>query len=87
MIQEDNELGLLLMSLENKEEVGEIFLNEEKVNPELKKKGEKLSQSKLWYLDTGAINHMTGDRGKFHNLYMEIQGYVKGMSSLGMKLK
>lgn len=39
MIQEDNEPALLFSSLEDKEEVGEVFLNEEKVNPKLKTKG------------------------------------------------
>lgn len=31
----------------------------------------------MWYLDTGASNHMTGDKGKFRNLNESIQGYVK----------
>ena len=31
----------------------------------------------MWYLDTRASNHMTGDREKFSNLNREIQGFVK----------
>ena len=47
------------------------------MKPKLKTKGGDSNQSKLWYLDRGASNHMTGDREKFHNLNKEIQGYFK----------
>ncbi|KAI3522492.1 hypothetical protein L1887_00319 [Cichorium endivia] len=77
LIQEENEPALLFSSLENKEENGEVFLNEEKVNPNLKTQGGEPNQSKLWYLDTGASNHMTGDMKKFRDLNKKIQGYVK----------
>ncbi|GJW43635.1 zinc finger, CCHC-type containing protein [Tanacetum coccineum] len=36
-----------------------------------------VDQSKLWYLDTGASNHMTGDKEKFRDLNETVQGYVK----------
>ncbi|GJS23761.1 cellulose synthase A catalytic subunit 3 [UDP-forming]-like protein [Tanacetum coccineum] len=36
-----------------------------------------VDQSKLWYLDTGASNHMTGDKEKFCDLNETVQGYVK----------
>lgn len=62
LIQEhiDNEPTLLLESFD--EETGEAFLNEENVNPQLKTKGDGVSKSNMWYLDTGASNHMTGDK-------------------------
>ncbi|GJS30316.1 zinc finger, CCHC-type containing protein [Tanacetum coccineum] len=74
LIQEENEPALLLSALEDK---GEVFLNEEKVNPRLKTGDGVVDQSKLWYLDTGASNHMTGDKEKFRDLNETIQGYVK----------
>ena len=65
------------MSLESKEEIGEVFLNEEKLHQKVKAKGGETNQSRLWYLDTGASNHMTGDVEKFRDLNKKIQGYVK----------
>uniref|UniRef100_A0ACD5Z920 Uncharacterized protein n=1 Tax=Avena sativa TaxID=4498 RepID=A0ACD5Z920_AVESA len=53
-------------------ETGNVFLHEEKVVPKLS--GE---QSKLWYLDTGASNHMTGCEGKFSELDKSVKGKVK----------
>ncbi|KAL7595300.1 hypothetical protein Lser_V15G28083 [Lactuca serriola] len=73
----DNEPALLLSSFEHKEERGEVFLNEENVNPKLKTGGGETSQSKVWYLDIGASNHMTGDKEKFRDLNREVQGYVR----------
>ncbi|GJW14728.1 zinc finger, CCHC-type containing protein [Tanacetum coccineum] len=62
LIREENEPALLLSALEDK---GEVFLNEENVNPRLKTGNGVVDQSKLWYLDTGASNHMTGDKKSF----------------------
>ncbi|GJU50602.1 zinc finger, CCHC-type containing protein [Tanacetum coccineum] len=74
LIREENEPALLLSALEDK---GEVFLNEENVNPRLKTGNGVVDQSKLWYLDTGASNHMTGDKEKFRDLNETVQGYVK----------
>lgn len=62
LIQEhiDNEPTLLLESFD--EETSEAFLNEENVNPQLKTKGDVVSKSNMWYVDTWASNHMTGDK-------------------------
>ncbi|GKC36157.1 retrotransposon protein, putative, unclassified, partial [Tanacetum coccineum] len=77
LIQEhdDNEPALLLSSVND--EVGEVFLNEENVSPELRKPGDGVKRSSMWYLDTGASNHMTGDKHKFRDLNKTTQGYVK----------
>ncbi|XP_042756658.2 retrovirus-related Pol polyprotein from transposon TNT 1-94 [Lactuca sativa] len=77
LIQEDNEPALLLSSLEAKEEAGEVFLNEENVNPKLRSNGDSASDSNMWYLDTGASNHMTGNRSKFQELDTTVQGTVR----------
>lgn len=77
LILEDDEPALLLTSLEEKSETGEVFLNEESLKPELRSKGGCLNQSKMWYLDCGASNHMTGDREKFQTLDKNIRGMVK----------
>lgn len=74
LIQEDNEPALLLSSLEAKEEAGKVLLNEEKVNPKLRSNGDVAADPHMWYLDTGASNHMTGDRGKFQELDTTVQG-------------
>lgn len=79
MIQEhnDNEPTLILVSFNVSEQIGEVFLNEENVHPHLKTNGDQENQSNIWYLDTGASNHMTGHRYKFRDLNKMIQGYMK----------
>lgn len=52
-------------------------MNEENVNPPLKTRLDEVKQSSMWYLDTRAINHMTGDKCKFREVNKRIQGYVK----------
>lgn len=42
-----------------------MFLNEENITPEQRKQGDDMRRSSVWYLDTGASNHMTGDKHKF----------------------
>ena len=86
MIQEDNEPALLLSSLEDRE-VGEVFLNEESVNPKLRTRQGELNQSKVWYLDIGASNHMTGDKDKFRDLNKKIQGYIKFQNASKVRIK
>lgn len=73
LIQEDNEPALLWSSLEDRE-VGEVFLNEESVNPRLRTREGEVNQTKVWYLDTGASNHMTGDKDKFRDLKKKFKG-------------
>ena len=48
----------------------QVHLNKEKVHPEISPPG-------LWYFDTGATSHMTGDRGMFSTLDESVQGTVK----------
>ncbi|GJZ80177.1 zinc finger, CCHC-type containing protein [Tanacetum coccineum] len=45
-----------------------VLLNEENVTPQLRTHGAAPNQSRVWYLDTGARNHMTGDKDKFRDL-------------------
>lgn len=51
-------------------EVGEtsaksMLLKEESVTPKLQLNIKEKKESQVWYLDNGASNHMTGQRGKF----------------------
>ena len=73
----DNEPALLLAAIHEIKTTEEVFLNKEKVNPKLTPLGSNNNQSKIWYLDNGASNHMTGDKTKFRDLNNSIQGYVK----------
>ncbi|GKD52714.1 hypothetical protein Tco_1281690, partial [Tanacetum coccineum] len=57
--------------------VGKVFLNEENVFPELRTRGDEVRRLSIWHLDTGASNHMTGDKDKFHDLNETVQGSVK----------
>ncbi|GKG10523.1 hypothetical protein Tco_0341923, partial [Tanacetum coccineum] len=79
LIQEhhDDEPALLLSTFESNEDGGRVLLNEENVTPQLRTHGAAPNQSRVWYLDTGASNHMTGDKYKFKNLNEMVQGYVK----------
>lgn len=52
------------------------MLHEEKINPNLVD-GEALSHDVVWYLDTGASNHMTGSRSQFSELDEAVTGTVK----------
>ena len=49
-----------------------VLLHKKKVTPKLSG-----SQNVLWYLDTGASNHMTGCKEKFLELEYDVQGSVK----------
>ena len=75
--QTDNELALLFLAIHEIKTMEEVFLNEEKVIPKLTPPGSNENQSKVWYLDNGASNHMIGDKTKFHDLNSLIQGYVR----------
>ena len=69
--KQDEEPALLLsqscvMACNATVEHGRVFLNEEKVKPRL---GTNVRyDTKIWYLDTGASNHMTGSRAMFTSL-------------------
>ncbi|GKD97780.1 hypothetical protein Tco_1381677, partial [Tanacetum coccineum] len=74
---DDNEPALLLASFDNGGEVGEVFLNKERVFPELRTQEDEVRRSSIWYLDTRASNHMTGDKDKFRDLNEIVHGYIK----------
>ncbi|GKB75802.1 zinc finger, CCHC-type containing protein, partial [Tanacetum coccineum] len=79
LIQEhhDDEPALLLSTFESNGDGGRVLLNEENVTPQLRTHGAAPNQSRVWYLDTGASNHMTGDKDKFRDLNETVQGSVK----------
>lgn len=54
-----------------------VLLNEEKVDLMLSKRSEEFKMSQVWYLDNGASQHMTGDRGKFNELDEKVTGQVR----------
>lgn len=73
----DDEPALLLVESQEAEKVN-MLINEECVWPNLNQgdKG-KWVKSKLWYLDNGSSNNMTGGRSKFDKLDESIVGQVK----------
>lgn len=54
---------------------GRVYLNEEKVKPQLSDDGRY--DTKMWYLDTGASNHMTGSKAMFTSIDDSVTGVVK----------
>ncbi|KAL8131242.1 hypothetical protein AgCh_007242 [Apium graveolens] len=66
-VQED-EPALLFVECGNKDENGMIILNEEDVVPNLSSSVGERKESQVYYLDNGANNHMTDQRGKFMEL-------------------
>ncbi|XP_022562478.1 uncharacterized protein LOC111208054 [Brassica napus] len=52
----------------------EVYLNEGKVMPS---KYESNGEDNMWYLDTGATNHMTGNRRYFAKIDESITGKIK----------
>ena len=54
-----------------------LMLNEEKVMANLLTKGEDRVETSIWYLDSGASNHMTGDQTKFKELDEKLIRNVK----------
>lgn len=54
---------------------GHVFLNEECTKVRLGDEAEPVEAP--WYLDTGASNHMTGDRGAFADINDKVTGSVK----------
>nr|GEV49336.1 retrovirus-related Pol polyprotein from transposon TNT 1-94 [Tanacetum cinerariifolium] len=72
LTQKDDEPALLLCVRHEVNE--EVFLNEKHVTPKLRNLNEESNTSKVWYLDNGASNHMTGDREKFSDINRSVQG-------------
>lgn len=52
-----------------------LFLVEEKAQVNLAQEGD--AKEGVWYLDSGATNHMTGDRAAFAELDTSVTGFVK----------
>nr|GEY63172.1 hypothetical protein [Tanacetum cinerariifolium] len=75
LTQKDDERALLLSVRHEVNE--EVFLNEKHITPKLKNLNEESNTSKVWYLDNGACNHMTGDREKFSDINRSVQGNQK----------
>lgn len=70
-IQED-EPALLIA-----EKVGKMLLKKEMITPQFRTETDGQRESQVWYLDNGASNHMTGQRGKFKELDERVIGEVK----------
>lgn len=88
--EEDGEEGPILMmaqvapnpsplhsELASEHEHQHVFLNEVKATVELGNTGKVEQTRGVWYLDTGASNHMTGNIAVFSNLDRGITGTVK----------
>lgn len=86
-VAEDNEPALLLAKHEKKES-NPVQLDENRVTLSLLTKNEtKVSETKLWYLDNGASNHMTGFRSKFTELDEKITGQVRFGDGSSVKIE
>lgn len=75
-ISHEDEPALLIAEVEKTEERS-MLLKEDSIVPNLRTKVEEQKESQVWYLDNGASNHMTGQRGKFKELDEGITGRVK----------
>ncbi|GKB64705.1 zinc finger, CCHC-type containing protein, partial [Tanacetum coccineum] len=70
---EDEDLQVITIKARHEVNL-EVFLNEKHLTPKLKNLNEESNTSKVWYLDNGASNHMTGDRDKFSDIDRSVQG-------------
>ncbi|XP_074378211.1 uncharacterized protein LOC141719734 [Apium graveolens] len=73
---EEDEPALLFTECDIKED-GMVLLNEEKLNPKLSEKNGANKMPQVWYLDNGASQHITEQRGKFKELDEKITGQVR----------
>lgn len=86
-VVEDNEPALLLAKHE-KEKSTLVHLDETRVVLSLLTKNEaKANETKIWYLDNGASNHMTGFRSKFTELDEKITGQVRFGDGSSVKIE
>ena len=67
----------LLISEVEEIEARSMLLKEDAVIPKLRANDKEQRESQVWYLDNGASNHMTGQRGKFKELDERVTGKVK----------
>lgn len=72
-----DEPALLLSECGEQGNESMILLNERNVIPELKQPKNNRGNTSIWYLDNGASNHMTGQRGKFSDLDENVTGEVR----------
>ena len=77
MAQVDDDEPALLLAKHNKMELDQVLLNEEGVVSPMLTRNEEESETKLWYLDNGASNHMTGLKSKFTTLDESVTGQVR----------
>ncbi|KAL8089642.1 hypothetical protein AgCh_039213 [Apium graveolens] len=64
-----------------------LLLNEKAMVPKLQADIGHQRESQVWYLDNGASNHMTGQRGKFKELDESMTGHVKFGDGSIVKIK
>lgn len=67
---------MLMAGVQNRE-TSMMLLMEETVIPKLRPNVGEQRESQVWYMDNGARNHMTGQRGKFTKLDESMSGRVK----------
>ncbi|XP_074337184.1 uncharacterized protein LOC141674364 [Apium graveolens] len=72
----EDEPTLLIAEVEKSETLS-VLLKEDMMIPQLCANTGAQRESHIWYLDNGASNHMTGQRGKFKELDEQITGNVK----------
>lgn len=73
---QDDEPALLMAGIQDKN-TSTMLLKEETVIPKLRTYVGEHRESQVWYLDNGASNHMTGQRGKFTQLDESMSGQVR----------
>lgn len=86
-VVEDDEPALLLAKYEGNESV-EMKIEEKGVTPSLlMMKDAGSGETKVWYLDNGASNHMTGFKSKFTELNQKVTGQVRFGDGSSVKIE